>query len=264
MKRKRVLICMLWLCALACFSGFPWMFLPWDAIEPYMGGCERSAMTLVLFRQQCVFFGFFCIYFLFLGRMGKYQELIGYASVLIAVMGFLMYLLKLRTGMDNASSNYEPFIWLAVGSVILWLNHGMEGVKPERHRMPVASTVFQIYAVLLCLNIVCLLFPQQAWNLMFTTPFSNASAYDRYTFGLVSGFMAFSSIIVYYLSDRLGTFLAFSKAVLIFSLLYFGAYLLWQDCLELYTPLFIGYIAFVEILMVVGLIFVMNKEYKEQ
>jgi hypothetical protein len=178
-------------------------------------------------------------------------------------MGFLMYLLKLRTGMDNASSNYEPFIWLAVGSMMLWLNHGMGGTKPERRGMPVASTVFHIYAVLLCLNIVSLLFPQQAWGLMFTTPFSDASVYDRYTFGLVSGFMAFSSIIVYYLSDRLGTFLAFSKAVLLFSLLYFGAYLLWQDCLELYTPLFIGYIAFVEILMVVGLIFVMNKECKE-
>ena len=239
------------------------MFLPWDAIEPYMGGCKPSAMTLVLFRQQCAFFGFFCIYFLFLGRMGKYQELIKYASVLIAVMGFMMYLLKLRTGLDNASSNYEPFIWLAVGGTMYWLNHGMEGVQTKKHRMPVASTVFLIYAVLLCLNIVCLLFPQQAWGLMFTTPFADASAYDRYTFGLVSGFMTFSSIIVYYLSCRLRIFGIFSKAVLIFSLLYFGAYLLWKDCMELYTPLFIGYIAFVEILLLVGLVVVMKSEYKE-
>jgi len=231
------------------------MFLPWESIEPYMGCGEPTAVTLVLFRLQCAFFGFFTVYFLFLGRLGVYHRLIGCASVLVAFMGFFMYLLKLQTGKDDVSSNYEPFIWLVVGSVMYWLNRGLDGQRPGKRSVPVVTVVFRIYAVLLGLNVLSLLFPRQSWELLFSVPFSEASTYDRYTFGMVSGFMAFSSVIVYYLSDRLRSFPVFSIAVQAFSFFCFATCLLSGDCLKLYTPLFIGYIAAVEILMVGGLVF---------
>ncbi len=254
--RKRILTCMLWLCAIACFTGFPWMFFSWDTIS-HMGICDKpSAVTLVLLRQQCLFFGFFCLYFMFLSKTDQYRDLIKYGTILIAFMGFFMYLLKLQTGIDNVSSNYEPFIWFVIGSMMFYLNYSKDGVHPGKHKTLVLSSVFQIYAGLLCLNIFCLFFPQQSWEIMFKTPFSELSTYDRYTFGMVSGFMTFSSIIIYYVSNRLQSFFTFSKAVLIFSLIYFAAYLFWRNLLKLYTPLFIGYIVFVEILILIGLVYI--------
>lgn len=65
--KKKILVCMLWLCAIACFTGFPWIFFSWDVIHSYMGIHDiPSDLTIVLFREECLFFGFFCIYFLFL------------------------------------------------------------------------------------------------------------------------------------------------------------------------------------------------------
>jgi len=31
--KKKILVCMLWLCAIACFTGFPWIFFSWDVIH---------------------------------------------------------------------------------------------------------------------------------------------------------------------------------------------------------------------------------------
>ncbi len=97
--KKKILVCMLWLCAIACFTGFPWIFFSWDVIHSYMGIHDiPSDLTIVLFREECLFFGFFCIYFLFLRNIEKYKGLISFCSFLVAFMGGFMYLLKLQTG----------------------------------------------------------------------------------------------------------------------------------------------------------------------
>lgn len=73
--KKKILVCMLWLCAIACFTGFPWIFFSWDVIHSYMGIHDiPSDLTIVLFREECLFFGFFCIYFLFLRNIEKYSD----------------------------------------------------------------------------------------------------------------------------------------------------------------------------------------------
>lgn len=95
--KKKILVCMLWLCAIACFTGFPWIFFSWDVIHSYMGIHDiPSDLTIVLFREECLFFGFFCIYFLFLRNIEKYKGLISFCSFLVAFMGGFMYLLKLH------------------------------------------------------------------------------------------------------------------------------------------------------------------------
>lgn len=95
--KKKILVCMLWLCAIACFTGFPWIFFSWDVIHSYMGIHDiPSDLTIVLFREECLFFGFFCIYFLFLRNIEKYKGLISFCSFLVAFMGGFMYLLKLQ------------------------------------------------------------------------------------------------------------------------------------------------------------------------
>ena len=49
--KKKILVCMLWLCAIACFTGFPWIFFSWDVIHSYMGIHDiPSDLTIVLFR----------------------------------------------------------------------------------------------------------------------------------------------------------------------------------------------------------------------
>ena len=119
--KKKILVCMLWLCAIACFTGFPWIFFSWDVIHSYMGIHDiPSDLTIVLFREECLFFGFFCIYFLFLRNIEKYKGLISFCSFLVAFMGGFMYLLKLQTGIVHISSDYEPFIWLIIGSFIFY------------------------------------------------------------------------------------------------------------------------------------------------
>ena len=86
--KKKILVCMLWLCAIACFTGFPWIFFSWDVIHSYMGIHDiPSDLTIVLFREECLFFGFFCIYFLFLRNIEKYKGLISFCSFLVAFMG---------------------------------------------------------------------------------------------------------------------------------------------------------------------------------
>lgn len=103
--KKKILVCMLWLCAIACFTGFPWIFFSWDVIHSYMGIHDiPSDLTIVLFREECLFFGFFCIYFLFLRNIEKYKGLISFCSFLVAFMGGFMYLLKLQTGIVHISS----------------------------------------------------------------------------------------------------------------------------------------------------------------
>lgn len=127
--KKKILVCMLWLCAIACFTGFPWIFFSWDVIHSYMGIHDiPSDLTIVLFREECLFFGFFCIYFLFLRNIEKYKGLISFCSFLVAFMGGFMYLLKLQTGIVHISSDYEPFIWLIIGSFIFYLNHSINGI----------------------------------------------------------------------------------------------------------------------------------------
>lgn len=108
--KKKILVCMLWLCAIACFTGFPWIFFSWDVIHSYMGIHDiPSDLTIVLFREECLFFGFFCIYFLFLRNIEKYKGLISFCSFLVAFMGGFMYLLKLQTGIVHISSDFSFF-----------------------------------------------------------------------------------------------------------------------------------------------------------
>ena len=133
--KKKILVCMLWLCAIACFTGFPWIFFSWDVIHSYMGIHDiPSDLTIVLFREECLFFGFFCIYFLFLRNIEKYKGLISFCSFLVAFMGGFMYLLKLQTGIVHISSDYEPFIWLIIGSFIFYLNHSINGIAPKKQK----------------------------------------------------------------------------------------------------------------------------------
>ncbi len=163
--KKKILVCMLWLCAIACFTGFPWIFFSWDVIHSYMGIHDiPSDLTIVLFREECLFFGFFCIYFLFLRNIEKYKGLISFCSFLVAFMGGFMYLLKLQTGIVHISSDYEPFIWLIIGSFIFYLNHSINGIAPKKQKLPVLSCLFQVQAGVLLLNIVNILVPEQTWE----------------------------------------------------------------------------------------------------
>ena len=83
--KKKILVCMLWLCAIACFTGFPWIFFSWDVIHSYMGIHDiPSDLTIVLFREECLFFGFFCIYFLFL------RNIVSDCSTTSCVFDFLL------------------------------------------------------------------------------------------------------------------------------------------------------------------------------
>lgn len=261
-NRKKVLVCMLWLCAIACFTGFPWMFFSWDVIHSYMGIHDvPSDMTLVLLRGECFFFGFFCIYFLFLKNIKKYKSLIRFCSFLLVFMGILMYLLKIQTGIEHVASDYEPFIWLVVGSFMFYLNHCNDGIVPERKRLPVLTRLFQIQAGILFLNIINILFPEQAWNMMFNIPYATVSAYDKYTFGMINGFIAFSSIIIYYISYRILFFKNLSKAAIVFLFLYHVGFFVWDSSLELYKPVFVAYIVLVAILNLAGINYIFKLKH---
>ena len=262
--KKKILVCMLWLCAIACFTGFPWIFFSWDVIHSYMGIHDiPSDLTIVLFREECLFFGFFCIYFLFLRNIEKYKGLISFCSFLVAFMGGFMYLLKLQTGIVHISSDYEPFIWLIIGSFIFYLNHSINGIAPKKQKLPVLSCLFQVQAGVLLLNIVNILVPEQTWEIMFNISYSTVSPYDKYTFGMISGFTAFSSIIIYYISNRILFFMNLSKAILIFSFLYFLGFFVWGNFSELYKPLFILYVVLVEILNIVGINYIFKRRIYE-
>lgn len=79
--KKKILVCMLWLCAIACFTGFPWIFFSWDVIHSYMGIHDiPSDLTIVLFREECLFFGFSVFIFSFLEISKNIKDLL--ASVL--------------------------------------------------------------------------------------------------------------------------------------------------------------------------------------
>ena len=263
--KKKILVCMLWLCAIACFTGFPWIFFSWDVIHSYMGIHDiPSDLTIVLFREECLFFGFFCIYFLFLRNIEKYKGLISFCSFLVAFMGGFMYLLKLQTGIVHISSDYEPFIWLIIGSFIFYLNHSINGIAPKKQKLPVLSCLFQVQAGVLLLNIVNILVPEQTWKIMFNISYSTVSPYDKYTFGMISGFTAFSSIIIYYISNRILFFMNLSKAILIFSFLYFLGFFVWGNFSELYKPLFILYVVLVEILNIVGINYIFKRRIYEK
>ncbi|MCR4769989.1 MAG: hypothetical protein K5874_07275 [Bacteroidaceae bacterium] len=258
--QKKILVCMLWLCAIACFTGFPWMFFSWDIIHTYMQIYDKTSdMTSVLFRQECLYFGFFFIYFLFLRNVVKYKELIRHCTFLVAFMGLFMYLLKLQTGIVHVSSDYEPFIWLVIGSFMFYLNQKIEGIKPERQTFPVLTLVLRILAGVLLLNLFCLFLPQQAWDAMFKVPFSSVSTYDRYTFGMVSGFTAFSSVIIFYISNRVRFYMNLSRAILIFSFLYIIGFVVWGNFMELYKPIFIVYLILVESLIVISICYIFKK-----
>lgn len=161
-------------------------------------------------------------------------------------------------------SDYEPFIWLIIGSFIFYLNHSINGIAPKKQKLPVLSCLFQVQAGVLLLNIVNILVPEQTWKIMFNISYSTVSPYDKYTFGMISGFTAFSSIIIYYISNRILFFMNLSKAILIFSFLYFLGFFVWGNFSELYKPLFILYVVLVEILNIVGINYIFKRRIYEK
>ena len=173
-------------------------------------------------------------------------------------------MLKLQTGILHISSDYEPFIWLIIGSFIFYLNHSINGIAPKKQKLPVLSCLFQVQAGVLLLNIVNILVPEQTWEIMFNISYSTVSPYDKYTFGMISGFTAFSSIIIYYISNRILFFMNLSKAILIFSFLYFLGFFVWGNFSELYKPLFILYVVLVEILNIVGINYIFKRRIYEK
>ncbi len=81
---------------------------------------------------------------------------------------------------------------------------------------------------------------------------------------MISGFTAFSSIIIYYISNRILFFMNLSKAILIFSFLYFLGFFVWGNLRELYKPLFILYVVLVEILNIVGINYIFKRRIYEK
>ena len=98
------------------------------------------------------------------------------------------------------------------------------------------TVLFRILSFLLVLNLCNIFYPKEIWDLLFRMPYDSASSLDKYIFGLVSGFCAFSSVIIYYLSNM-------AKLVAIFFFMFFAYSLISFNPNKLYTPVGITYIA---------------------
>ncbi|WP_329903562.1 hypothetical protein [Porphyromonas pogonae] len=259
---RRILTIILWLCAIACFTGFPWIFLGANSLKTYVDDMEFSSVTMILFRQQCLFFGFFCIYFLYLTNLDKYKPITRIASFLIGFMGIFMYWLKVRTHLDNISSQYEPFIWFVVGGLMFYLNKGIKGNPMQPRSLKIVTPLFRVIAFLLFLNFFSVIFPKQAWQVLSKIPYNSTLPFDRYTFGLISGFMAFSSIIVYFLSNKFSYYNNFSIAVTCFLPIYFIGFLVWSSPLVCFSNLFLSYVLLMIALSFLAIIYTSKNKYK--
>ena len=201
-------------------------------------------MTRFLFTQQSLFFSFFFLYFLLLKKdVEKYKEILSIGTCLIGFMGCFMYVLKCRTGLIYWCSIYEPFIWLFIGSSMFLLNLSIKTKRVNKRLLFPITVLFRILSFLLVLNLCNIFYPKEIWDLLFRMPYDSASSLDKYIFGLVSGFCAFSSVIIYYLSNRISNFAHMAKLVAIFFFIFFAYSLISFNPNKLYTPVGITYIA---------------------
>lgn len=244
-NKKRLLKFLLWICVITCITGIPWGFIPLQKVYSYIGiNGIPSYMTQFLFTQQSLFFGFFSLYFLLLKNdVEKYKEILSIGTCLIAFMGCFMYVLKCRIGLIYWSSVYEPFIWLFIGSSMFLLNLNIKTKRVNKRLFFPTTVLFRILSILLVLNLYNIFYPKEIWNLLFRIPYDSASSLDKYIFGLVSGFCAFSSVIIYYLSNRISTFVHMAKLVAIFFFIFFAYCLVSFNPNKVYTPVGIIYIA---------------------
>lgn len=244
-NKKRFLFFLLWICVMACITGIPWGFFPLQKIYSYIGfNGTPSYMTRFLFTQQSLFFSFFFLYFLLLKKdIEKYKEILSIGTCLIGFMGCFMYVLKCRTGLIYWCSIYEPFIWLFIGSSMFLLNLSIKTKRVNKRLLFPITVLFRILSFLLVLNLCNIFYPKEIWDLLFRMPYDSASSLDKYIFGLVSGFCAFSSVIIYYLSNRISNFAHMAKLVAIFFFMFFAYSLISFNPNKLYTPVGITYIA---------------------
>ncbi len=151
-------------------------------------------------------------------------------------------------------------IWFAVGGFMFYLNSNTENVIPEKEKLPVLTILFRIISGMLLLNVTSIILPETTWNIMFKTSYEAISTYDKYTFGLVSGFMAFSSVIIYYMSSRIKSFYDLSKSIIIFLTLYFVGLLIWGNPFDLYEFPFLLYTITMDALSCITIIYIIGNK----
>ena len=219
-NNNKILHIILWICAIFCFTGFPWIFVSTEKLSNLFS-VELTSISRLLFNLQSLFFAFFSLYFIMLARLYIYKTIIKIASVLIGVMGCYMYLLKYRTGLSNLSVDYEPFIWLFIGGVVYYLSRNLRDVMSQENKHYIKLRyLYLILSLMLAFNTISIIDSQWTWSLLCKIDYNSISEYDKYTFGLLSGFLSFSSIIIYYISNKISNFLCLARVSILFLLLF--------------------------------------------
>ncbi|TAJ12669.1 hypothetical protein DMA11_11745 [Marinilabiliaceae bacterium JC017] len=215
------------LCSLGCLTGFPWAFLPWEITEHIINmqnaiPIGNAGFTILSYRFHCLLFGAFAFYFfILLYRSAKYAKLINIAAYLLIVMGVYMHWLKLRSGLLNTASHWEPVIWALIGGLILLFNRKTyttaKKVKHSTSNDRRGQLCLKAIACLLASSLIWIFLPyssRMAILHQFTLPVNTLHAHEQYTMGLIAGFLGFSSIIIWIISTKTNHYSELYKLIL--------------------------------------------------
>lgn len=199
------------ICCLGSLSGFPWAFLPWETVSGMtnsQGGIliDNSLPTIFLFRLQCLFFGAFSGFYLFMAyRPVRYKKLIFISSLLMLLMSGAMVYVKDMSGLHTSLTAYEHYLWLGIG-IAMFLSWFFElrkhsDIRPERKQVKrIFSIILKTFGIILFANAFWVIMPQNLiekvlQGLQLPSYFGNP--YAEYAAGLIFFFLGIFGIILF-------------------------------------------------------------------
>lgn len=199
------------ICCLGSLSGFPWAFLPWETVSGItnsQGGIliDNSLPTIFLFRIQCLFFGAFSGFYLFMAYQPvRYKNLIFISSLLMLMMSVAMVYVRNISGLYTSLTAYEHYLWFVIGIAMLLLRffelRKCSDIRSKKQRdKRMFPMLLKILGIILFINVFWAIMPQNLIEKVMEVlhlPSYFGNPYSEYAAGLIFFFLGTFGIILF-------------------------------------------------------------------
>ena len=199
------------ICCLGSLSVFLWTFLPWEPVAGMtnsQGGIliDNSLPTIFLFRLQCLSFGAFSGFYLFMAYQPiRYKKLILISSLLMLLMSGAMVYVRNISGLHTSLTAYEHYLWLGIG-IAMFLSwffelHEYNDIRSEeKHAKRIFPNVLKTLGMILFANTFWVIMPQNVIEKVLSAlqiPSYFGNPYSEYAAGLIFFFVGIFGIILF-------------------------------------------------------------------
>jgi hypothetical protein len=230
------------LCSLGSLTGFPWAFLPWDTVAGMTNSkgeilIDSSLQTIFLFRIQCLFFGAFSGFYLFMAYQPvRYKNLIFISSLLMLLMSVAMVYVRNISGLYTSLTAYEHYIWLVIG-IAMFLSWFFELRKysnnhtEKQYSKYTLRKILKLLGIILFANTFWVIMPQnliEATMKLLKLPSYFGNPYSEYAAGLIFFFLGILGITLFVCAMKPEQYKPILKFIASYTMLTFICLIVWM------------------------------------